>query len=70
MKLSKKLLKNFSVIAVVSILLTAVFFSTAQLLVCFAKEIFWVDTHNVVVRHMRFRGGESSKLLIPMIFWW
>lgn len=28
--------------------------------VCIAGESFWVDTHDVVVRHMRFRRGESK----------
>lgn len=27
--------------------------------VCVAGESFWVDTHDVVVRHMRFRRGET-----------
>ena len=27
--------------------------------VCIAGESFWVDTHDVVVRHMRFRRGET-----------
>lgn len=28
--------------------------------VCVAGESFWVDTHDVVVRHMRFRRGETA----------
>ena len=28
--------------------------------VCIAGESFWVDTHDVVVRHMRFRRGETK----------
>ena len=28
--------------------------------VCVAGESFWVDTHDVVVRHMRFRRGETG----------
>jgi len=28
--------------------------------VCVAGESFWVDTHDVVVRHMRFRRGETN----------
>ena len=28
--------------------------------VCIAGESFWVDTHDVVVRHMRFRRGETQ----------
>jgi hypothetical protein len=28
--------------------------------VCIAGEAFWVDTHDVVVRHMRFRRGETN----------
>lgn len=28
--------------------------------VCIAGESFWVDTHDVVVRHMRFRRGETN----------
>jgi len=28
--------------------------------VCIAGESFWVNTHDVVVRHMRFRRGETS----------
>lgn len=27
--------------------------------VCIAGESFWVDTHDVVIRHMRFRRGET-----------
>ena len=27
--------------------------------ICVAGETFWVDTHDVVVRHMRFRRGET-----------
>ena len=27
--------------------------------VCLAGESFWVDTHDVVIRHMRFRRGET-----------
>ncbi len=27
--------------------------------VCIAGEAFWVDTHDVIVRHMRFRRGET-----------
>ncbi|NLT04298.1 MAG: polysaccharide lyase [Bacteroidales bacterium] len=27
--------------------------------VCVAGESFWVDTHDVIVRHMRFRRGET-----------
>jgi hypothetical protein len=27
--------------------------------VCIAGESFWVDTHDVIVRHMRFRRGET-----------
>lgn len=27
--------------------------------VCIAGEAFWVDTHDVIVRHMRFRRGDS-----------
>ena len=30
--------------------------------VCIAGESFWVDTHDVVVRHMRFRRGETKVL--------
>ena len=28
--------------------------------VCIAGESFWVNTHDVVVRHMRFRRGETK----------
>lgn len=28
--------------------------------VCIAGQSFWVDTHDVVVRHMRFRRGETK----------
>ena len=28
--------------------------------VCIAGESFWVETHDVVVRHMRFRRGETN----------
>ncbi len=28
--------------------------------VCVAGESFWIDTHDVIVRHMRFRRGETS----------
>lgn len=28
--------------------------------VCIAGESFWVDTHDVIVRHMRFRRGETK----------
>ena len=28
--------------------------------VCVAGESFWVDTHDVIVRHMRFRRGETN----------
>ena len=28
--------------------------------VCIAGESFWIDTHDVVVRHMRFRRGETG----------
>ncbi len=28
--------------------------------ICIAGESFWVDTHDVVVRHMRFRRGETK----------
>ncbi len=28
--------------------------------VCVAGESFWVDTHDVVIRHMRFRRGETN----------
>lgn len=28
--------------------------------VCIAGESFWVDTHDVIVRHMRFRRGETN----------
>ena len=28
--------------------------------VCIAGESFWVDTHDVVIRHMRFRRGETK----------
>lgn len=27
--------------------------------VCIAGESFWIDTHDVVIRHMRFRRGET-----------
>ncbi|MBN2165158.1 MAG: pectate lyase [Marinilabiliaceae bacterium] len=27
--------------------------------VCLAGESFWIDTHDVVIRHMRFRRGET-----------
>jgi hypothetical protein len=27
--------------------------------ICVAGESFWVDTHDVVIRHMRFRRGET-----------
>lgn len=27
--------------------------------VCLAGESFWIDTHDVIVRHMRFRRGET-----------
>jgi len=30
--------------------------------VCIAGESFWVDTHDVIVRHMRFRRGETNVL--------
>ena len=28
--------------------------------VCIAGESFWVNTHDVIVRHMRFRRGETK----------
>jgi hypothetical protein len=28
--------------------------------VCVAGESFWIDTHDVVIRHMRFRRGETG----------
>ncbi|PHN02441.1 pectate lyase family protein [Flavilitoribacter nigricans] len=28
--------------------------------VCVAGESFWIDTHDVVIRHMRFRRGETN----------
>ncbi len=28
--------------------------------ICIAGESFWVDTHDVIVRHMRFRRGETN----------
>ncbi|MDP4276537.1 MAG: thrombospondin type 3 repeat-containing protein [Bacteroidota bacterium] len=28
--------------------------------ICVAGESFWIDTHDVVVRHMRFRRGETN----------
>ncbi|MDO5446402.1 MAG: thrombospondin type 3 repeat-containing protein [Prevotellaceae bacterium] len=30
--------------------------------VCIAGESFWVDTHDVIMRHMRFRRGETNVL--------
>ena len=27
--------------------------------ICIAGETFWVDTHDVIIRHMRFRRGET-----------
>lgn len=28
--------------------------------VCLAGESFWIDTHDVIIRHMRFRRGETN----------
>lgn len=28
--------------------------------VCVAGESFWIDTHDVIIRHMRFRRGETN----------
>lgn len=28
--------------------------------ICVAGESFWVDTHDVIIRHMRFRKGETN----------
>lgn len=28
--------------------------------VCIAGESFWIDTHDVIIRHMRFRRGETN----------